>query len=314
MSKYKKYTICPDYASVMENLKIINISLSILGKDIVVPNRVTGNPDGDIMVSTNKWYYLTPEDSIADLVPMYEGSDINPNHKEIIYYKIYSLMTEDNMSRHLDWTISPHSLNYKTGLCTKLQPNYNFDIKGNLVNAIYYKYIERDDMGNIEYFEPIMEYNCDYIYNDNGYCTHRLVERKWMLSNGLWSDDIKISRKEYDRLKSREIGVRRRKNIISNLLLEVGFFILMTEDNVNTINEAELTAMTFMAMVGGALSVYYESGNKRDLVSGSYPLETLIINSTNSWMENKLDGLVPGFEGRSIRDYSLYRINEGNIS
>ena len=173
---------------------------------------------------TNKWFYINPDVKYLDNINPYTQTDTNPNSEPLIYYKIYKFINEDNKLIHTDWTITPHSLDYKLGLNIKLQSDLKFDGVGNLIECTYYQKTERDERNNIVYIEPIVKYNAEYFYDSDGYCTHRIIKRDWMLSNGEWSGDVKQLKKDYTRIQSRDIGIRRRKSVISNVIFKCWWF------------------------------------------------------------------------------------------
>ena len=309
----KKYTICNSLDCVNTNLSKINTLLINDGLDIITQQKVTGFVDeGSELVQTNKWFYKNPDEKYLEKVNLHKQTDIHPNSEEIIYYKIYKFINDDNKIINTDWTLPPHSLDYKLGLNIKLQSDLKFDSFGNLTECIYYQKTERDERNNIIYLDPIVKYNAEYHYDNDGYCTHRIISRDWILSNNEWSGILKESRKEYTRIQSRDIGIRRRKSVISNVILNVGGLVLYTEPTVTTIKEAEEFALQLIIDTSNEISAYYEYGTKK-YNNEPFPLQYKISISEIPWLNNELTGIVPGFENKTIRDFILYSISQSPV-
>lgn len=309
----KKYTICPSFEMVMNNLNTINKLLILDDREMIIPQPVTGYiSEGGIKTKTNKWFYINPAEKYIGDSNHFEQTDINPNKTPLVYYNIYKFMNSDNEKVFTDWTIPPHSLDYKLGLNIKLHGDYKFDLNGNLVECIYYEKVERDMNSNITYSNPIIKYTAEYYHDNDGYCTHRIVNRDWMLSNGEWGGVLKTTRKEYTRLQARDISIVRRKSLISKTIVDVGGLVLLTEQSVTTIREAEMFALELIIDVSNEMSAYYEYGTLK-YNNEAFPLQKKIMESTISWLDNDITGIIQGFDNKTIRDYILFKITQAPI-
>ena len=309
--EFKNYSICDTIDIAKTNLLIIERNMvrdGVLkeGEYYSDPIPFVGKVDEGgyrELYITGKYFYKNPENEkyLFDTIEV-EQSDINPNKSDIVYYRIYEYMNSDNRSKFLDWRVPPHNLDYKRGLTVKLVGDYKYDNKGNLSEVIYYKTANRVGLDVYSYEEPLIKYIGEYFYDSDGYTTHRIIKRYWMDSRGEWSGINETTPKLYDRHHSRLVGIRRRKNLINQLVIEVGGLILMTS-SLSSVEEAESLAIPFFNSINSELTIYYEGGNK-SINGDNFPLYETILNSDEVWLEN----IIPNTP-LTIRHYILNKIN-----
>jgi hypothetical protein len=313
--EYKKYSICETLEQSITNINIISSNMiedgSLeAGEMWSEPIPFTGKFDlgEEVKHVTGKYFFPNPESKYMTGTSCTEQTDDNPNQTRVEYYKIYELMNEDNHAKFRDWTKAPHSLDYKTGLKQKLQAELTFDSLGNITQVIYYLNATPNPIG-LTYTDPILKYNAVYFYNENdGYVTHRTVTRSWMMTDDTWSNDTKVTTKYYTKVQARNVGLRRRRSLIDNLVIEVGFFVMITE-GIQSVRDAELIAKPFLDEVSPTLSSYYESGNMRDSTTGSFPLYSVVANSIHTWLDNTIPTQYTGIPNLTIRNFILGRID-----
>lgn len=126
----------------------------------------------------------------------------------MIYYKLYDYIDVPLQSK----IITPKGINYKTGLNRRLYPKHTFH-KGTLIETEYF-----ENFDGTNYSDSVIKVEMDYYYGADTYVSKRKVRRSWMLTNGLYSEDYKITEKFYDRRSANLEGIRRRDNLINNLI------------------------------------------------------------------------------------------------
>lgn len=226
------------------------------------------------------------------------------------YFKIYNFTSDDALDKVSDLKIPPHSLNYKTDLMVRLNPEYIIDDTGFLKSVIYYENLETSFDSNgftqMNYSNPILKYEADYILHPNGYVDKRTVNRSWYLMDGTLSEKIKVSNKVYDGMMSRDEGNRRRRNLINKLLVEtVGLFIITSSD-LNNVVEAESDAIPFMKEISNGISDYYEYGNRKDSQGNPCLLIQMVLDSNY----NRLNNIIPNSSPEiTIRDYIIFKLD-----
>lgn len=225
------------------------------------------------------------------------------------YYKIYNYVTRDVWNRGLDITEPPHGLDYKIQMRKKLNPKYIINDLGMLEECIYYETVSNseDSFGIIQktYTNPIMKYEADYVYHANGYISQRNVTRTWMMMDGTWSPYTKKDTKDYDLIQARDEGRRRRTNLISKLMMEVAYLLMITE-GLSSIDTAESVAIPLMKDLRNGVNDYYEYGNYSDIEGNKFLLYTDLLNANYDWLDN----FVPNTGNTlTIRQFILSRID-----
>ena len=230
--------------------------------------------------------------------------------EESNYYKLYNCVSKDVLQKGVDIFEPPHSINYKIDLENKIYPDYTFNDKGLLVECTYYKFLEQEQnqMGlTINSFsEPILKYEAEYTFRDNGYVGERTVKRMWYKMDGtLDEDNPKISNKKYPPMIARDEGRRRRRNLINNLILEAVYLIIITSPDLNNVIEAEEDAISFLDEISDGINRFYEYGNR--FINGQ---PFLLFQQIQNSDYIRLDNFVPNTNDTlTIRDYLLNKVN-----
>ncbi len=305
--EYKKYSVDDSYERAMSNLIIISnnmIKVGLIQKSEMwsKPVRVTGlvSEEGEDYIDTGLWFYENPENKeMLEFTNTFDQREINPNSEELEYFKIYQIMAESAKKSNVNWLLPPHSLDYKKDVA-RLYSEKKFDEKGELVGVIYYRKYDIVD-GEVVFYDPYVKYEANYFYNEVGYTVKRTVNRYWMTNKGNWLG-LKVTDKFYNPIESREASIRRRKNLINNLLLETVYMIFLTE-GLENLGEAELVALPFFQGLGDELNFYYEVGNKSK-EGEKFPMYISIAESTDSWLDNPINA-----EGVTIRQNILHKID-----
>lgn len=105
----------------------------------------------------------------------------------------------------------PRTLNYKTGLTTRLNPVYEFD-KGRLVKTEWFAPDDQD-----EYTVHVLTVENEYFDNADGSVNRRITTRKWIVEDGSFGAFTKVTKKPYSPQLAKREGVRRRTNIVNEL-------------------------------------------------------------------------------------------------
>jgi len=226
------------------------------------------------------------------------------------YFKIYDFIAFDVKNRfgYLNSKITPKSLDYKKDVTQRFHPEYNFNDNGSLSGVNYYEQLDVVTVSGVtvqNFSNPIIKYTADYFLNSDNYVTHRIINRSWAMADDTWSSDIKTTIKKYDSKTARDEGVRRRKNLINNLLIDTVGLIYMTSSGLTTISQTESDAIIFLRELDSAINIYYESGPKLDAQGNPCLLVQKITASTY----DKLDNLVPNGGGATIRQFIIGRLN-----
>lgn len=100
---------------------------------------------------------------------------------------------------------------------------------------------------------------------------------------------------------ARNEGIRRRNNIINQLILEVGAMIYLTLPGVTTIQDAEIAALPFLDAVDSDIDKFIK-GNLLPLIQ---TVQTIDLTQGSTSGGNWLDNDVPGAPGVPIRQYII---------
>jgi len=236
---------------------------------------------------------------------------LSEDEKELYnYYKIYNFSSDDSLYKIGDLKVPPHSLNYKTDLILRLHPEYIIDDLGFLESVIYYEYLETtlDSNGftQMNYTNPILTYDANYTIHPNGYVDKRTVTRSWYLMDGTLSNKSKVSNKVYNGMMARAEGNRRRRNLISKLLVQIVGLFIITSPDLNNVIEAESDAIPFVKEISKGISDYYEYGNRTDSQDNPCLLIQLVGSSTYDRLNNNVPDTSPQI---TIRDYIMFKLN-----
>jgi len=106
----------------------------------------------------------------------------------------------------------PRTLNYKTGLTTRLNPGYQFN-KGRLVETNWFAPDE-----NGLYTVHVLTVENEYTDHPNtDTVDYRTTTRRWVVEGGGYGEFIKVTVKPYDERMAKREGSRRRQNIVNDL-------------------------------------------------------------------------------------------------
>jgi len=231
---------------------------------------------------------------------------------EFNFFKLYRFLTDDKCRSMVscERTETPMSIDYKKDLRQRLHPDFKFDRFGFMTGCTYYENItiSYDAYGFtvFTYDNPILNYDADYTFADNGYVSTRTIHRKWYKMDGTLSDVAKTTFKVYDPMVARDEARRRRKNLINDLLIKtVGLFIITSPD-LSDVATAEMDAIPFLKDINPAISAYYEYGTKVD-VEG-HPCQLIQEIAVHSY--SRLDNFVPGTSNTvTIRMFIMGTLN-----
>ena len=225
-------------------------------------------------------------------------------------FKIYDHLSEDALEKvGKDFTLTPKAIDYKKDIDGRLHPKYTF-VKGFLTNCEYFEkaYNVVDPMtgfSGITYENPILNVDISYYIGDDGYVSYRDTTRSWMKHNGEYSTDTKVSRKYYQKFQAKEEGKRRRSNIIDQLTLDTGAFIMLTESGITSVQEAEYTALPFLDFVDTSIDKYIK-GNTQEIIDNVMSADTGVYY----WIDNTVPGSDPSI---TIRQYLLNNLSGGTL-
>lgn len=231
-------------------------------------------------------------------------------YNHFVLYRHISDDVIERMGGELDYTVTPKSIDYKKDLTHRLHPKNTFNEYGYLVESEYFEELNvtTNPLGFHEYnfSKPVLKYVADYTNGGDGYTQSRVVTRSWVLADGTYSPDVKVSVKIYDAIISREEAKRRRKNLVNSLLVDIVGLLIMTSPDLNDVDTAESDAMSFMHDIEAAISSYYESGTTPDAEGNPCAL----IQQVSVHPYARLDNFVPGTNDTvSIRMYLMGRLN-----
>jgi len=258
-------------------------------------------------------YFIVDKDKRDEVLTQDEQDDYN-------HYKLYDFLSDDvfESTKNFNPKIAPKSIDYKKDLQKRLHPDFKFDKFGFLTGCTYYENlsVSYDAYGFtvFNYDNPIIEYNAEYTFANNGYVSTRTVLRRWYKMDGSLCPDCKSTEcssckftyKVYPPMVARDEARRRRKNLINDLLVKtVGLFILTSPD-LSDVNEAEADAMPLLKDINSAISAYYEYGTKVD--NDGNPCQ--LIQEVMAHTYSMLDNFVPGTNDTvTIRMFILGGLN-----
>lgn len=251
--EYKKYIIFEDIIRCVMYLNLLNNSLK--EKGLIKTNETWDVPRkvGDKTDSFSKRYWLKKpigdffDYSTKELIQ--ESTDEVPWNKNEPIYKIYRHINEDADKKITNYLVPPSSLNYKHDVGLRFVSKNTFDQYGNLIKVEYFEKskINIDSFGirNEEYENKILDVFFEYIYESDGYLSHRNVKRRWYKEDGEYFDLDKT--KYYDNNNAKFAGTRRRqniKNIIENkaataLFLTKGPIEIGGDGTLNNVAQAD---------------------------------------------------------------------------
>ena len=177
------------------------------------------------------------------------------------------LSQPDNRPKYKIWEYSilgqtlpddPRTLDYKTGLTTRLHPIMAF-VKGELIQVKYFS--DYDDESSL-----ILCVDIEWV-RESGVLKQRVETRKYVLEGeGVeYGEAVKVSVKYYDTVTSAKADVKRRSNIISDLTAKAGDFGVLSY------------VQTLFRSLDNELNAYVSTGDDSVL--------SKIENYTGKWLE-----------------------------
>lgn len=204
-------------------------------------------------------------------------------------YKIHLLT--NYQEKLVDSRSDPSGLDYKTGLNTRLHPDFTFDT-GRLVMVKYFKNFD----GTV-FSDLILQVEISYTDDANGNAKMRTTTRKWSMDNDEFGPHVKVTDKFYDSRASSREGVTRRTNIVNNLL-----------DQSDDFGAKELFKVMFRS-IDLDIIAYKETGDDSIIASiAAYESGT----SEGAWLESKPYAALP--DGNPMRNYTLRQLIMGALS
>jgi len=224
------------------------------------------------------------------------------------HYKLYHYISDDTIERlgELDYTITPKSIDYKKDINGKLHPKFTFS-NGFLINTEYYETVNivinpQTGLSDLVYENPILKAEFQYHVEADGYVSHRLVKRSWVKADGEYDTiNTKDSTKYYTKKLARSEGVRRRENVIDEVILATGGLILMSHSGATSIPEAEAIAMPFLDSLDSDINKYVK-GNTNPLIASILTSDT----SVHDWLLTVINQ-----EGNTIQQYLYGQLSAG---
>ena len=197
--------------------------------------------------------------------PLLSQPDIRPKYK-IWEYSILGQPLADD----------PRTLDYKTGLTTRLHPVMTF-AKGELTQVKYFS--DYDDESSL-----ILCVDIEWV-REEGVLKQRVETRKYVLEGeGIeYGEAVKISVKHYDTVTSAKADVKRRSNIISDLTARAEDFGVLSD------------VQELFRSLDNELNAYISTGDNAILskiltYEGQW-LETPVPNTPYTLRQVILDGL-----------------------
>lgn len=292
---------------------------------------VTANTKVDIIESnsffTKEAFYELTKQEILGSINAYDEDDVLMSEAEFYeyynfmqnytlksatktVYKIYDYLSQDDIKdKKINPETPPLTVDYKKGLETTLFPKYTFN-QGFLVNVEYFSdsYLvptPYSGVSAITHFNPVLKIEAEYHVGGDGYVSHRNITRTWQTINNIYDvGNQKKTTKYYNKLQARAEGVRRRTNIIDEIVSNAGGLILMTETGVTTVQQAEDIALPFLDYMESPINKYIK-GNTAHLVNSVASAST----ETFSWLGNYIDT-----GGTTIQMYIAYELGNGQLN
>ena len=236
-------------------------------------------------------------------------------HENIIQYsgntyKIYEFLSDDTLIRlGKNFKITPKSVDYKKDVNSRLHPKCTF-LRGFLVKCEYFEKAKTiinpyNGFEELSYENSVLNVKFNYYIGDDGYVSHRDAIRSWSFDNGEYSDDVKVSKKFYQKKQAKEEGKRRRVNVVDQVIIDTGGLIMLTESGVTTVREAEELALPFLDEFNTDIDKYIK-GNTEPIINNLINVDTVKYY----WITNTVPMSDPSV---TIQEYIIYNLNGGTI-
>lgn len=245
-------------------------------------------PSGDrINVELTSSYLienLLSEDMIAYLNLHDTGVEEQP-------IKIQKMANWEAKNKHF------HNINYKTEMYSSLYPKREF-VFGELQKIDWYSDTALTDL--------VLTVEVTYNRNPLGFAVDRETHRKWVMENGEYHPDVKITKKDYTINPQDQLDeiIKKRTNNVRQIILALIGLVSATEPGMD---EADVIA--------SGRDFFDKHDHERNLYvnDGSESLEEAVRSETEfSWLDNDIIALT-GLP--SIRSYIIYNLSSGvNLS
>jgi len=226
------------------------------------------------------------------------------------FFKIYYLLNDDLYKNITTYYNTPKSYNFKDGVYKRLHPKYTFD-RGFLIKCEYFESLQvtKDSFGFYvyNYAYPVVKVNFVYVFGDDEYVHHRHTKREWVMLDGTYSNDVKHVVKVYDGQQGRIEGIRRRSNIMDQIIVETVGLIVMLDPNINTISEAEEVSLPLLNSAISDVNKFKE-GDVQPLISFMITYQLPLGTNGGNWLEY----VIPNTGGVTIRNYIISKL-QGSI-
>lgn len=216
-------------------------------------------------------------------------------------FKIYSVVNGDILVS--DTTATPKSLDYKKDIGVKLHQKMHFT-KGFLTKCEYYKDIEiiEDEVTFLKtynYSNIYLEVFFEYHIGVDEFAKYRYKVIRWYDENGDVSEDLKITKKYYNTDQGYQEGVRRRDNIITDLITTMCGLILMTEESITNTKEAEVGSIDVLDAFDTDINKFRKA-NIEPLITNIATIDVSEYGDLGNWLDNEIP-----YYGVTIREYCL---------
>lgn len=309
-------------------IKNIGQTSKVIGNLTILPNTYhefyddSINLVGDYFISIRNESYITGDleyyinddiQSITDL-PYIIHSINTSGLTDGKNYRIYYLLNEDKRYLLKNPTVLPSSINYKIDI-QKLHVQFTFN-KGILVKAEYFENIAVVEslIGTYTYTysNPVLKCEFEYHVDSNSYIRFRFTRRYWAYCDGTYSTEYKEGPKYYTTTDARNEAIRRRNNIINELLVNTVGFVMMTSA-CTSVAHAESVLKYFIGEIDTDIDKF-EKGYIDPLLTKIETIdETMYLTIEDADIGPWLSNIVPntGSPGITIRQYMLLELAYG---
>lgn len=188
-------------------------------------------------------------------------------------FLIYDLLPDESPALHNAPDKLPLDVDFKTGLKTKLFPEWKM-VKGAPEEVIYYKNCQPLGLGNYSYSDPIVKIMFSFDRDGLGLAIQKIRRIYWFTDAGTWSEEFKEMTEVFTNSEAIAEAEKRRKNIIDALKVETIGLIMLTmgvdqktaaglgtlflsEFKVNIIDYIDESNPSFLSAISSADAVKY---------------------------------------------------------
>lgn len=206
--------------------------------------------------------------------------------------KILSLVSDSVRGVHF------HDIEYTKQVKPNLYPKRT-KVKGEVQKVQWYADAALTDL--------VLEVDIVYTRDVQGFATDRTTTRKWVMNNGNFHADTKVTTKKYNINIEDQIveGKTRRRNIVNIVQLPVMSFLIETETPGMSVPEILLMGRAFMDTMELHFQKFIDnSSTVTDPLDPDFGKKQIVVafeDATDSWMENTPAAL----GGATIRQYLI---------